>query len=73
MQWNTSSSTIDYTGGYYTTTVAVSGNTVGWNGQSLQYVPPPMGSTSPAAAKEGPLEWLHRRVDEMRVDLLAAA
>lgn len=59
-------------GTYYPMTVTTAGNTsdtIAWNGTHITVLPTPVREPAP----EKPTDWLRRRVDEVRVDLMAEA
>jgi hypothetical protein len=63
--WTTSATNIYTTIGTTSTAYPIQ-----WNGQNVRVVPTP---TPTISSEEGPLDWLRRRVEEVRVDLAEAA
>lgn len=64
--WTTSATTNVYT----TIGTTSTAYPIQWNGTNVRVVPTPSPAISSA---EGPLDWLRRRVEEMRVDVMAEA
>ena len=66
--WNPNS-TATTTQGYYTIGTTSTAQQIGWNGGVVRVVSSPVRVLDPPL--EDPLDWLRRRVDELRVDLAA--
>lgn len=69
--WTNTTTATTLNPNYYTIGTTSTSQQIGWNGATVRIVD--TGPSLPEPKDEGPLDWLRRRVDECRVDLLEAA